>query len=86
MLQAPVPVVVVVGAEVLGTAPQLQPHGSVQSEPHVVLAAHPRRHFRLKGKIYEDIQKENAKSIIITTQAYLGGLADPVISTMDFSA
>lgn len=47
LLQAPVPVVVVVGAEVPRATPHLLPHAAVQRKAHVVFAAHPWRHFRL---------------------------------------
>jgi hypothetical protein len=50
VLQAPVPVVVVVGAEIPRAAPQLQPDAAIEREPHVVLAADPRRHFRLQHR------------------------------------
>lgn len=51
MLQTPVPVVVIVRAEELGTVTYIQPRAAVESHSHVVLAADPRRHLRLTRKL-----------------------------------
>jgi hypothetical protein len=48
LLQAPVPVVVVVVTKPLCALPDLLPHGAIKGHAHVVLAAHPRRQFRLQ--------------------------------------
>lgn len=50
LLQAPVPVVIVVVAEPLSALPNLLPHGAIKGHAHVVLAAHPRRQFSLQAK------------------------------------
>lgn len=41
VLQGPVPVVVIVGAEVAGALPDVRPSGAIEGEAHVVLTADP---------------------------------------------
>lgn len=48
MLQRPIPVVIVVFAEVVSTRQDLRPRAPIKGHPHVVLAAYPRRYFHLK--------------------------------------
>jgi hypothetical protein len=47
VLQTPVPIVVVVRAEELGTVTDILPGAAVECHPHVVLTADPWCHFRL---------------------------------------
>jgi hypothetical protein len=47
VLQTPVPIVVVVCAEELGTMKDILPGAAIERHPHVVLTADPWRHFRL---------------------------------------
>lgn len=49
VLQAPVPVVVIVGAEELSTVRNVLPGAAIERHAHVVLAADPRRHFCLNN-------------------------------------
>lgn len=48
VLKAPVPVVIIVCAEELGTVTDILPGAAVERHPHVVLTAYPWGHFRLK--------------------------------------
>lgn len=50
MLQGPVPIVIVVGAEVASTLPNIRPGGAVEGEAHVVLATDPRHYLHLQRK------------------------------------
>lgn len=47
VLQGPIPVVVIVRAEVAGAFPDIRPGGAVEGEAHVVLATDPRHDLHL---------------------------------------
>ena len=47
VLQAPVPIIVIIRAEEFGTVTDILPGAAVERHSHVVLTADPRRHLRL---------------------------------------
>jgi len=49
VLQAPVPIVVIVRAEEFSAVTDILPGAAVERHSHVVLTADPRRHLRLTG-------------------------------------
>lgn len=61
MLQRPVPVVVIVGAEVSRTLAYTLPGGPIKGKAHVVLAADPRHRLHLTK---EDERKSNESGLV----------------------
>lgn len=49
VLQGPIPIVVIVGAEMIAAAHNLMPGCLIEDHPHVVLAANPWCYLHLRG-------------------------------------